>query len=133
AYILPFITGVALALGLWIGRGLSPKEAQNESMGQSRYEKIQDIIQILDRRYVDEVDSEDIFEKAISDMLHNLDPHSNYIPAKDMKAMNEDIIGKFGGIGIRFFVVRDTVCVTNVINNSPSMKADLKAGDKNLK
>lgn len=133
AYILPFITGVALALGLWIGRGLSPKEAQNESMGQSRYEKIQDIIQILDRRYVDEVDSEDIFEKAISDMLHNLDPHSNYIPAKDMKAMNEDIIGKFGGIGIRFFVIRDTVCVTNVIKDSPSMKADLKAGDKILK
>lgn len=133
AYTLPFITGVALALGLWIGRGLSPQEAQSESMGQSRYEKIQDIIQILDRRYVDEVDSEDIFEKAISDMLHNLDPHSNYIPAKDMKAMNEDIIGKFGGIGIRFFVIRDTVCVTNVIKDSPSMKADLKAGDKILK
>jgi carboxyl-terminal processing protease len=133
SYTVPFIAGLAMAIGLWIGQMLDKEAPATESMGQSRYQKIQDIIQILDRRYVDEVDSEEIFEKAIADMLHNLDPHSNYIPAKDLKAINEDIIGKFGGIGIRFFVIRDTVCVTNVIKGSPSDLAGLKAGDRILR
>ncbi len=132
-YVLPFVVGIALASGLWIGNALNPAAPEQVSMGQSRYEKIQDIIQILDRRYVDSVDSEDLFEKAIGDMLHNLDPHSTYIPAKDLKAINEEIVGKFGGIGIRFFVIRDTVCVTNVIENSPSMLVGLRAGDQILK
>ena len=63
-------------------------------------------------------------------MLHKLDPHSNYIPAKDLKAVNESIEGQFGGIGVRFFIIRDTICVTNVIPGSPSEAVGLKAGDK---
>ncbi len=133
SYTLPFIVGIAMATGLWVGNSLHPSGYQQTSMGQSRYEKIQDIIQILDRKYVDTIDSEDLFEKAIGDMLHNLDPHSNYIPAKDLKAINEEIRGKFGGVGIRFFVIRDTICVTNVIEKSPSMTAGLEAGDKIIK
>jgi len=133
SFTVPFVAGIAMAIGLWVGQSLQTETPVNETMGQSRYEKIQDIIQILDRRYVDEVDSEEIFEKAIADMLHNLDPHSNYIPAKDLKAINEEIVGKFGGIGIRFFVIRDTVCVTNVLEGSPSKLAGLLAGDKILK
>jgi hypothetical protein len=65
-------------------------------------------------------------------MLHKLDPHSNYIPAKDLKAINESIEGKFGGVGIRFFIIRDTICITNIIAGSPSQAAGFKAGDKNI-
>lgn len=129
----PLLTAIAMVVGLLLGNLFTPSSETQPSMGQSRYQKIQDIIQILDRKYVDEVNSEEIFEKAIADMLHNLDPHSNYISAKDLKAINEQIEGKFGGVGIRFFIIRDTVCVTNVIKDSPSMRAGLAAGDKILK
>ncbi len=66
-------------------------------------------------------------------MLHKLDPHSNYISAKDIQLANEQIKGEFSGVGIRFFVIRDTVCVTNVIKDSPSEEAGVMAGDKILK
>jgi carboxyl-terminal processing protease len=124
---------VAMGTGLMLGNVLTPPEEPVLTSGQAKYQKMQDIIQILDKKYVDEIDGEELFEKTIADMLHKLDPHSNYIAAKDLKALNEDIEGKFGGVGIRFFIIRDTVCVTNVLPNSPSEKAGLKAGDKILK
>lgn len=122
-----------LAVGLYLGNLLTPAKIPTQSLGESRYQKMQDVIQILDQRYVDTLNGDELFERTIGDMLHKLDPHSNYIPAEDLKAMNEFIEGKFGGVGIRFFIIRDTVCVTNVLSNSPAMKAGLKAGDKILK
>ncbi len=131
-YWIPIVMASCLAIGLYLGNILTPGKVAPQSLGESRYQKMQDIIQILDGRYVDDVDSEELFETTIGDMLHKLDPHSNYIPAKDLKAMNESIEGKFGGVGIRFFIIRDTVCVTNVLPNSPAMRAGLKSGDKIL-
>lgn len=120
-----------LAIGLLLGKKLAPQqEVYVSGSGEVRYQKIQEIINVLDERYVDSVDREELFEKTISDMLHKLDPHSNYIPAEDLKAMNESIEGKFSGVGIRFFIIRDTVCVTNVLPYSPAEKAGLKSGDK---
>jgi carboxyl-terminal processing protease len=63
-------------------------------------------------------------------MLHRLDPHSNYISAKDMKSVSESIEGKFGGIGVRFLLLRDTICISNVIEGAPSDLVGVKAGDK---
>ncbi len=120
-----------LAVGLLLGKKLAPTEREIVySNGEVRYQKIQEIIHVLDEKYVDTINGDRLFEETISDMLHKLDPHSNYIPAKDLKAMNESLEGKFSGVGIRFFIIRDTVCVTNVLNYSPAMKAGLKAGDK---
>lgn len=113
-----------------LGTSLSSGNNTQYAQGETNYQKIQDIIQVLDRKYVDSVDAEELFEKTIGEMLHNLDPHSNYIPASELTAINEQIEGKFGGVGIRFFVIRDTLCVTNVLRNSPSQRAGLKAGDK---
>lgn len=134
-YLVPISLAVFLAIGLWLGKTLSGGNnlSFSSGMSESKSEKIQEIINILDNNYVDDINGEKIFEKAIGDMLHDLDPHSNYIPAKDLKAVNESIEGKFGGIGVRFFVIRDTICVTNVIPNSPSEIAGLKAGDKIIK
>ena len=119
-----------MATGLFFGNVLTPKGGFVANNGQAKYQKLQDIIQILDKKYVDAVDGEELFEKSIGDMLHSLDPHSNYITAKDLQLMNEEIEGKFGGVGIRFFVIRDTICVTNVLPQSPSMRAGLESGDK---
>lgn len=124
---------ICLSFGLYMGNLLTPQESMPLSSGEERLQKLQDIIYILNQRYVDTLNGDNLFEETIADMLHRLDPHSNYIPAEELKALNESIEGRFGGVGIRFFIIRDTVCVTNVIDNSPAMLAGLIAGDKIIK
>lgn len=123
---------VMMALGLYLGRSLTPMTKVELSQGELNYQKIKDIVHILDQKYVDSVDAEGLFEKTIGDILHNLDPHSNYISAKDILAMNEQIEGRFGGVGVRFYIIRDTICVTNVLPNSPAERAGIQSGDKFL-
>jgi len=135
-YLIPLLLAIFLAVGILLGNHFTKRMFFGgiaASEGGEKYQKLQDIIQILDTKYVDTLNGEKLFEESIGDMLHKLDPHSNYIPAQDLKAMTESIEGKFGGIGVRFFVIRDTICVTNVIPNSPSERAGLKAGDKIVK
>lgn len=127
-YMLPLLLAIFMSIGLWIGNSLTTVTSSKTS--SSDVQKLEDILELLDKRYVDKVNKDSIFEKTISEMLHKLDPHSNYIPAKDMKAINESIEGKFGGIGVRFLILRDTICVSNVIEDSPSEMVGLKAGDK---
>ncbi|MFN5845567.1 MAG: S41 family peptidase, partial [Flavobacteriia bacterium] len=130
-YTIPVILAVVLSIGMWIGNTLSPKTIESSvEGGAAKYQKIQDIIEVLDKKYVDSLNGEDLFEQTISDMLHKLDPHSNYIAAKDLALINESIEGKFGGVGVRFFILRDTICITNVVKGSPSDRAGIKAGDK---
>lgn len=134
-YILPIALSSCLMLGVFIGKKIaSPSNGStSNSYGEVEYKKMQDIIKILDSRYVDKVNGDSIFEAAIGDMLQKLDPHSSYISGKDLALMNEQIYGEFAGIGVRFFIIRDTVCITNVIENSPSETAGLLAGDKIIK
>ena len=135
-YLVPILLAIFMSLGLLLGNFLTKRisgEAYFLANGGEKYQKIQDIIEILNTKYVDSVNAEELFEQTIGDMLHKLDPHSNYIPARELKSMTESIEGKFGGIGVRFFVIRDTICVTNVIPNSPSEKAGILAGDKIVK
>jgi carboxyl-terminal processing protease len=127
AFVYPTLLMIFLVIGLLIGSRLNKTQSQPVS---SSYSKMQEIIGLLDREYVDSIESNKLFEKTISDMLHELDPHSNYIPYEDLKAVNEQIDGKFGGVGIRFAIIRDTLCVTNVVPNSPSYFVGVKAGDK---
>jgi carboxyl-terminal processing protease len=130
-YLLPLLLAGCIALGLWFGNVLTPKGVDfSASSGGMKYQKLQDIIEVLNQKYVDSLNGDQLFEQTITDMLHKLDPHSNYIAAQDMQEMNESIEGKFGGIGVRFFILRDTVCVTNVIAGSPSFAVGIQAGDK---
>lgn len=132
-YLIPLGLAVAMAIGLGLGYKLAPRTDGTHGNKQGeKYQKIQDILEVLDKRYVDPIDREKLFEQSIGDMLHELDPHSNYIPASELKRAQESIEGKFGGIGVRFFVLQDTVCITNVVKGSPSDIAGVKAGDKIL-
>lgn len=130
-YLIPLGLAFAMAIGLGLGYYLVPHTdgTAGEKKGE-KYQKIQDILEVLDKRYVDTVNGERLFESTISDMLHKLDPHSNYIPARDLKLAQEGIQGRFGGVGVRFTILRDTICVTNVIKGSPSERAGLLAGDR---
>jgi carboxyl-terminal processing protease len=127
-YLIPMAFAICLASGVWIGAKFlsSGSNAPNEQ----RYGKMKDIIEILNNKYVDSLDGDKLFEQAISDMLHKLDPHSAYISADDLKAATEQIEGHFGGVGVRFSVIRDTVCISSVIPNSPSERVGIKAGDR---
>ncbi len=130
-YLIPFAMAITLAAGLWMGHVLTPNNSPvSLSSGEEKYSKVKDIIQILNEKYVDSLNGDKIFEEAISDMLHKLDPHSNYIPASEFKLASEMIEGKFGGIGVRFSIIRDTICITNVIEGAPSFVAGIKPGDK---
>lgn len=129
-YIFPFIGSILLVVGILIGFVLS-KPGSSISGSSGKYEqKLADVIQILDQEYVDTVNKEQLFEETISDMLHGLDPHSNYIPAKDLKRMSESIEGKFGGVGVRFTIINDTLNITNVIEGSPAYQVGVKQFDQ---
>ena len=129
-YTLPVLLALFLCIGLWLGSELSKPINRFAGGNTAEVQKLEDILSLLDDRYVDKINKDSVFESTISEMLHKLDPHSNYIAAKDMKAVNESINAKFGGIGVRFLLFRDTICVSHVMENSPSLIAGVKSGDK---
>lgn len=94
---------------------------------------IQEIMDLIQNKYVDDVKTETLADTAIQAMLSKLDPHSVFIPAQDLQAVNEDLAGKFYGIGIEYNIFDDTLNVTNVLKDGPAFKAGLMAGDRFLK
>ena len=94
--------------------------------------KIGRTLGLIDSYYVDSADMGSLAEKAIIDILKNLDPHSTYISAKDVKEMNEPLNGNFEGIGIQFNLLRDSIIIIEPIAGGPSEKVGLKAGDRIL-
>jgi carboxyl-terminal processing protease len=87
---------------------------------------------LIDAFYVDSADMDMLTEKAIVEILKNLDPHSTYISAKDVKEMNEPLIGNFEGIGIQFNLLRDSIIIIEPLKGGPSERVGLLAGDRIL-
>lgn len=106
--------------------------AQNPSYQQNAG-KMQQMLQAINGMYVDTVNFMPLVEKGIVEMLKELDPHSVYIPKKDVQQTNEPLEGKFDGIGVTFQLIKDTINVMEVIPDGPSDKVGLRAGDKILK
>lgn len=92
--------------------------------------KLSKVIESIDSYYVDSVDAQKLEKEAIYEILKNLDPHSTYLPPKETKSSNEEITGKFFGIGIRFNIISDTIMVVNTISGGPSAKVGINAGDR---
>ncbi|MFQ8807261.1 MAG: S41 family peptidase [Alistipes indistinctus] len=92
--------------------------------------KLNMLLSLIENRYVDTVSMDSITEKTIPFILEELDPHSVYVPAKDMAQMNESLDGEFDGIGVMFNMATDTVIVLNVINSGPSSKVGVLGGDR---
>ena len=106
----PIIVAVTFVVGVAAGIYM------NRSTGRRQGEqKLGYILNMIDADYVDEVDLDSIVEKTIPSLLSNLDPHSVYIPAESLKAVNEDLDGSFSGVGISFTIQNDTVTVIEVI------------------
>lgn len=95
--------------------------------------KLDAVLQLINYAYVDTVNQKKITEDAIRSLLKDLDPHSVYIPAEDLKDANETLVGNFEGVGIQFNILEDTIFVTNTIAGGPSEKAGILAGDRIVK
>jgi carboxyl-terminal processing protease len=92
--------------------------------------KFSEILSNAQKNYVDNVDTEKLVESAINGMLETLDPHSIYIPVKQMQKVTEDFQGSFEGIGIEFDIINDTLTVVSPIPGGPSEALGIQAGDK---
>jgi carboxyl-terminal processing protease len=131
--ILPLLLGISLAIGVLIGRYLPGQDDQPRNSNiRSRNDKLNSILNIIESNYVDSVNRNNLVETAIPAILKKLDPHSVYIPAKDLARANEPLQGNFDGIGISFNMLTDTILVISTIPGGPSEKLGLMPGDKIL-
>lgn len=132
-YVLPTILGVAIAVGIFIGGKLDFNDAPEKLFStNSKKDKLNRLIDYIDYEYVDEIDTDSIVDVTVNNILGKLDPHSVYIPKSEMREVSESMKGDFVGIGIRFNKFRDTVTVVRTIENGPSDRKGIKAGDKIL-
>ncbi|HRY99777.1 MAG TPA: S41 family peptidase [Bacteroidales bacterium] len=128
---LPLLLALALAIGLLGGRYLDRLSPNGLLSGNpSGISKLQDILNYIEKEYVDSVDRETLTEDAIVALLRDLDPHSAYIPAREYDQVNDPLMGKFEGIGVQFNMPEDTILIIQVIPGGPSEKAGLMAGDR---
>lgn len=128
---MPLIMAICVIVGIIIGTFYANHFSGNRlniiNNGSSR---LNNLLHIIDDQYVDSVNINDLVEKAIPQILAELDPHSVYISAKDVETANNDLKSSFSGIGIEFIIRQDTIQVQNVIKNGPAEHAGLLAGDK---
>src|ERR671939_603160 len=132
---LPLLFAIVMTLGMWIGYKLRADTSTTTVgfMANTRSNTVQEILNLIQNKYVDNITTDSIKEDAITAMLSHLDPHSIYIPARELQEVNEDMQGNFTGIGVEFQIYNDTVNIVNVIVDGPSYKAGVQIGDKLIK
>ena len=123
-----------MVIGLLIGFSFSGVSSQPLSFKKknSQEQKIKRLINFIERDYVDKVDTEELLDGAIAQILGKLDPHSVYIPKENLQAVTENMQGNFVGIGVQFRMIRDSITVIQPIKGGPSIKAGIRAGDRIL-
>ncbi len=127
----PLWLALCVVIGILIGTFYANHFSGNRlSIINSGSNKLNNLLHIVDDQYVDSVDVNDLVEKAVPQILSELDPHSVYISAKDVQQANDDLRGSFSGVGIEFTIRQDTLHVQQVIGNGPAERAGLIAGDK---
>lgn len=134
-YLLPTLTVLFLVAGFLLGNAISNKaNAQRFYIQNGRIMsatgKIDQLLQLIDGAYVETVDVDSITEDVMQSIVKKLDPHSAYIPQKDLEMVNSELSGSFSGIGIQFSIQNDTVQVVAVISGGPSEGVGILAGDK---
>ena len=132
-YLFPTITIVFLLIGFLIGNSVSHKaEAQqiNRERLLAPQSKVDQLLQMMNSSYVDAIDVDSITEEVMEVLVEKLDPHSAYIPKKDLEMVNSELSASFSGIGVQFNIQNDTVCIVAVIPGGPSEGVGVLAGDK---
>lgn len=125
---LPIVLCLGLAAGVFVGSSFSSRKSTAE-VG-SDVQKLREVLTKVHDEYVDTVNTRNLVDEAITEMLHKLDPHSSYIPAQDRIAANEDLRGNFDGIGVEFNIFQDTIVVVTPLSGGPSEALGVQSGDK---
>ena len=134
-YLLPALTVLGLMLGIFIGSALTQKaNAQRIVYQNGRWtleqSKVDKMLQLMEQAYVDEINVDSITDEVMDELVKRLDPHSAYIPKKDLEMVNSELAGSFSGIGVQFSIQQDTVRIVAVIAGGPSEGMGVLAGDK---
>ncbi len=134
--LIPLIVALGVIIGIVAGNFFAKNTIKGEisdisqRLTMSSGNKLSDVLSIIDKYYVDTLASDSLIEVVLPELMAKLDPHSVYIPAKDIAMANEELAGSFYGIGIEFNMQTDTIYVINVLSGGPSQKAGVMAGDK---
>ena len=129
--LIPFLMAICLVAGILIGTFYTNHFSGNKlGIINTSSNKLNALLHIIDEQYVDTVNMFNLVEEAMPQILAELDPHSSYIPAKDLEAVNSDLKGSFSGIGVQFTIQDDTIHINSVIPGGPSDKVGLLAGDR---
>jgi len=128
--LLPLIVAVSIIIGILIGNFYSLNSNRDFARSLIKANKISEVLNYINNLYVDSISLDSITEKAIPLIISELDPHSSYIPASDLQSTNEELAGKFFGIGVQFNLQSDTIYIINVVSGGPSEKIGILAGDK---
>jgi carboxyl-terminal processing protease len=130
---LPLLFSITMIVGMFFGYKMRDGMPGRSFFFAEKRKPVQEIMDLIKNRYVDDVKMDELADTAIQAMLSKLDPHSVFIPADELQAVNEDLAGKFFGIGIEFNIFNDTLNVISVLKDGPGYKAGLTIGDKFLK
>ena len=131
---LPLIFSIVMIGGMFLGYKMKEKmPVTARFFSAERKGTVQEVLDLISKRYVDPIQTDTLADAAIEEMLSHLDPHSIFIPSSDLQQVNEDLAGKFEGIGIEFNIFDDTIHVLSVLKGGPSEDAGLQPGDKFLK
>ncbi|WP_310991559.1 S41 family peptidase [Aequorivita marina] len=128
---LPLWIGLALAVGVFIGSKLNFNDKTEKIFAtSSKKDKLNRLIDYIDYEYVDDVNTDSIVDVTVNGILENLDPHSVYIPKSQYAHTADDMRGAFTGIGVSFYIYKDSIAVIRTIDGGPAEKAGIKGGDR---
>lgn len=129
---LPIALAIVLASGLYLGYKMNTGQSESGQILRLGKEKgkVSSVLDYVKKDYVDSVKPEKLESKAIKEILSDLDPHSQYIPADDFKDVNDPLKGNFEGIGVQFRIEKDTVMIIRAISGGPSEKVGIRGGDR---
>ena len=122
---LPLAIAISIVIGIFFGRNFS---GQKYNADFDR--KLNMVLNLISDDYVDTMKINDLVELTIPEILKNLDPHTTYFSAEELRQANEDLDGKFSGIGISFMLMNDTINVIEIIPGGPAERAGILAGDR---
>jgi carboxyl-terminal processing protease len=128
----PLFFTLAIVAGIFIGRYFSSTQSKDMFYIYPRTDKLSNVTNYITREYVDPIDKDALIEKTIPKILEELDPHSQYLSAKDLQTVSEPLEGNFSGIGVQFNMLDDTLIILKTIANGPSEKVGIIPGDRIL-
>lgn len=130
---LPLLLSLCMVAGMFVGYRIKGNMPNRSIFFIDRARPVQEVLDLINKKYVDDKNMDSLGTAAIQTILSELDPHSVFLPSRQLQEANEDLQGLFFGIGVEFNFINDTVNIFNVLKGGPSDKAGVQLGDKIIK